>query len=115
MTGTKKIFYTIKEVSERYQIKPSTLHYWEEVFPMLKPKRNKKGNRLYTEQDILLLDMIYFLVKIKGYTLKGAKEKLMSEREKIEQKAFLFQTLFRTKIFLQNLLKSMENFKKENP
>ncbi|MCX7697582.1 MAG: MerR family transcriptional regulator [Bacteroidales bacterium] len=114
MKKSKKLFYSIQELCERYQIKPSTLHYWEKVFPMLKPKRTQKGNRIYTEEDILLLDMIYFLVKVKGYTLKGAREKLEEEKDKIKQKAFVFHTLLKIKVFLIKLLHAIENQSKPN-
>lgn len=114
MKKSRKLFYSVHELCERYQVKPSTLHYWEKVFPMLKPRRTQKGNRLYTEEDILLLDMIYFLVKIKGYTLKGAREKLEQEKDQIKQKAFVFHTLLKIKVFLMKLLQTMENQNEEH-
>lgn len=95
-----KLFYSMGEVTDRYQIRPSTLHFWEKQFPELQPKRNKKGNRFYTEQDILLLDMIYYLTKEKGYTLKGARDRIKADRKKIENQATLHTTLIKLKEFL---------------
>mgnify|MGYP000934563821 FL=1 len=98
-----KLFYSIGEITERYKIRPSALHFWEKQFPELKPRRNKKGNRFYTEEDIVLLDMIYYLTKIKGYTLKGARERIKADRKNIERNAAVSATLLHVKEFLVGL------------
>jgi DNA-binding transcriptional MerR regulator len=98
-----KLYYSIGEITRRYDIRPSTLHFWEKQFPELKPKRNKKGNRFYTEDDLRLLEMIYYLTKIKGYTLKGAREKIKSDRKAIERNAVIASTLINIKSFLSEL------------
>lgn len=107
-----KLFYSIGEVTERYKVQPSTLHFWEKQFPELQPKRNKKGNRFYTEQDILLLDTIYYLTKEKGYTLKGARERLKADRKKLERSATIRSTLLRMREFLVEIKKELD---KKNP
>jgi len=98
-----KLYYSIGEITERYKIRPSALHFWEKQFPELKPRRNKKGNRFYTEEDIALLDMIYYLTKVKGYTLKGARERIKADRRNIERNAAVSATLLRVKEFLSEL------------
>lgn len=111
LTKDQKLFYSIGEVTERYGIKPSTLHFWEKQFSELKPRRNKKGNRFYTEDDIVLLDMIYFLTKEKGFTLKGAREKIKADHKKTMQQAQLYQTLQKAREFLVSLRNELEKKK----
>ncbi len=99
----EKLYYSIGEITERYSIRPSALHFWEKQFPELKPRRNKKGNRFYTEEDLVLLDMIYYLTKVKGYTLKGARDHIKADRKNVERNAAISSTLQRLKSFLVEL------------
>ena len=71
-----KLFYTIGEVAEMFNVNTSLLRYWESEFPQLKPHKTTKGTRSYTEKDIALLRRIYHLTKECGYTLDGAREQL---------------------------------------
>lgn len=80
---SEKLYYSIGEVSKMFDVNPSLLRFWETQFDMLKPHKNKKGNRYYTKEDIALLKEIFYLTKECGYTLEGAKEKLRN-REKID-------------------------------
>lgn len=73
---TKKLFYTISEVSEMFDLNASTLRFWEKEFELLKPSKNKKGNRTFTQKDIDNISKIVELVKQKGFTIQGAKEQL---------------------------------------
>ena len=68
------------EVSEMFDVKPSLLRFWEAEFDILKPKRNKKGNRLFTPADVENLKLIYHLVKERGMTLEGAKRTMKQNR-----------------------------------
>ena len=68
-----KLYYSIGEVAKAFDVNTSLLRYWEKEFPIIKPKKNKKGNRYFTPEDLKNLQMIYHLVKEKGYTLDGAK------------------------------------------
>lgn len=77
----EKLYYSISEVSELFHVKPSLIRFWEEEFPLLKPKRTTHGNRLYTKDDIEQIQLIYYLVKEKGMTLKGAQKKLKENKE----------------------------------
>ena len=77
----EKLLYSMGEVSEMFDVKPSLLRYWEEQFPPLRPKRNKKGNRLYSPQDVEQLKTIYHLVKERGMTIDGAKKALREQRK----------------------------------
>ena len=73
---TEKLYYSISEVSELFDLNASTLRFWEKEFDVLKPTKNKKGNRLFTKKDIEHIASIVELVKQKGYTIQGAKEQL---------------------------------------
>jgi len=72
----EKVYFTIGDVAERYKVATSLIRFWESEFKQIKPKRNRKGNRNFTKKDIKIIDEIYYLVKIKGFTLEGAKEVL---------------------------------------
>lgn len=76
----KKMFYSMGEVAEMFDVKPSLLRFWEAEFDILKPKRNKKGNRLFTPSDVENLKLIYHLVKERGMTLEGAKRTMKQNR-----------------------------------
>lgn len=77
----EKLFYTIGEVAEMFKVNTSLIRYWEKEFVVLKPKKNNKGNRLFTQKDIDNLHLIFHYVKERGMTLKGAKLKMKENRE----------------------------------
>ncbi len=76
----EKLYYSMGEVSEMFDVKPSLVRYWCKCFSVLKPKRNNKGNRLFTPEDIEHLKVIYHLVKERGMTLEGAEKALKAKR-----------------------------------
>lgn len=76
---TEKLYYSISEVSELFDLNASTLRFWEKEFDVLKPTKNKKGNRLFTKKDIEHIANIVELVKQKGFTIQGAKEQLKNK------------------------------------
>ena len=78
---TEKLFYKISEVAKMFAMNISAVRYWEKEFDILKPKKNKKGNRLFTTKDIKNLQIIYHLVKERGCTIEGAKKKLKENKE----------------------------------
>ena len=71
-----KLYYSIGEVAAMFDVSASLIRYWEQEFDILKPKKNNKGNRLFTPEDLNNLKLIYNLVKERGFTLEGAKKKL---------------------------------------
>jgi DNA-binding transcriptional MerR regulator len=81
-----KRYYKIGEVAKAFGVNTSLIRFWENEFDVLKPKKNKKGNRLFTPEDVENLKMIYFLVKEKGFTLEGAKNKLKENPDEIFSK-----------------------------
>src|SRR4030043_2267435 len=79
----EKLFYSIGEVAEMFNVNTSLIRFWEREFDIIKPKKNKKGNRLFTKEDIDNFHIIYHLVKERGMTLKGAKKKLKENKEDV--------------------------------
>lgn len=105
-----KLFYSITEVSEMFKVNASLIRFWEKEFEVLKPRKSNKGNRLYTKKDIENLRVIYHLVKEKGFTLQGAKEKLKEKPVESQNKNLeAIAKLQRVKTFLQDLKKQIED------
>lgn len=77
----EKLYYSIGEVADMFQVNPSLIRYWEKEFDILKPRKNKKGTRFFTQEDIQHFHLIYHLVKERGLTIKGAQLKLKENRE----------------------------------
>ncbi len=77
----EKYLYTIGEVAKMFDVNTSLIRFWEGEFDIIKPQKNKKGNRLFTKKDIDNFHIIYHLVKERGMTLKGAQQKLKENRE----------------------------------
>lgn len=77
----KKLYYSIGEVATMFDVNNSLIRFWEKEFNIIKPKKNKKGNRYFTEKDIENFKIIFHLVKERGYTLDGAKKKLRENKE----------------------------------
>jgi DNA-binding transcriptional MerR regulator len=74
-----KLYYSIGEVAKMFDVNTSLIRFWEKEFPSVKPKKNKKGNRLFSPKNVLEIQRIYILVKEDGHTLEGAKKALKSK------------------------------------
>ena len=75
-----KLYYSIGEVAEMFEVSRSLLRYWESEFSFLTPRKNRKGDRLFTKENIQQIQIIYNLVKERGFTLEGAKQELKKEK-----------------------------------
>ena len=91
----EKLYYSIGEVAEMFKVNTSLIRFWEKEFDVIKPKKNKEGNRFFTKKDIDNLHLIYHLVKEKGMTLSGAKKKLKEKLLENREQAFLSRDLVR--------------------
>jgi len=98
----EKLYYSIGEVAEMFNVNTSLIRFWEKEFPAIKPKKNKKGNRYFTKEEIDKLHLIYHLVKERGMTLKGAQQKL---RENKEETSNNFEIVKHLKLIREELLK----------
>lgn len=80
---TTKLYHSISEVAEHFEVNNSLIRFWEREFDIIKPKRNAKGNRMFTQKDMENFHVIFDLVKTRGYTLQGAKEKLRKNKDDV--------------------------------
>ncbi len=99
----EKLYYSIGEVSKMLGVPISTVRFWENEFNILKPMKNKKGNRLFTQTDIKNLKIIYHLLKEEGMTLPGAKKKLADKWEEADYKYEINESLQKIKGLLLDL------------
>ena len=102
-TKTKKLFYQIGEVAKELDVNVSLIRFWEKEFDILKPKKNKKGNRLFTPKDIKNMQIIHHLLKERGFTIEGAKKKLKENKKDTINNVEIIQHLKGIKSFLVNL------------
>lgn len=72
----EKRYYTMGEVAKLLEVKPSLIRFWDKEFDIIQPKKSRQGNRLFTAKDLKNIKLIYHLVKVRGFTLKGAQTKL---------------------------------------
>lgn len=99
----EKLYYSIGEVSEMLEVPISTVRFWENEFDILKPMKNKKGNRLFTPVDIKNLKIIHHLLKEEGMTLTGAKKKLSAKWEETDYKYEINESLQKIKSILLDI------------
>ena len=97
---SEKLYFSISEVAEKFNLAPSALRFWEKEFDTIKPFKNKKGNRFYTQEDIDHLAVINHLVKERGLTLKGAKAKIKENKEGVDHNYEIVQKLHEIKQYL---------------
>jgi len=102
----EKLYYSIGEVAKIFDVNTSLIRFWEKEFDIIKPHKNKKGNRLFTQKDIDNFHLIYHLVKERGMTLKGAQKKLKENKEGTENN---FEVVKRLQDIRQLLVDIKEN------
>jgi DNA-binding transcriptional MerR regulator len=113
-----KLYYSISEVAEMTGLEPYVLRFWEKEFPLLKPKKNRAGNRSYQQKDIDLINQIKHLLYDEGYTIDGAKSKLKTlrygdeEAKLVTEKMRLKNLLMEVKKELSELLKIVSSSEK---
>ena len=104
----KKLYYTIGEVADIFNVNTSLIRFWEKEFDIIKPKKNKKGNRLFTEKDVDNFFIIFHLVKERGFTLQGAKDKLKDNPDDTINQIEIVKSLEDVKSFLLDLKKQIK-------
>ncbi|MDB4754820.1 MerR family transcriptional regulator [bacterium] len=95
-----KLYHSIGEVSKMFDVNTSLIRFWEKEFDIIKPKKNKKGNRMFTKQDVDNFHIIFHLVKERGFTLEGAKQKLKGNKEDTINNVEVIKSLENIKDFL---------------
>ena len=99
----KKLFYSMGEVAEMFDVNASLIRFWETKFDILRPQKNKKGNRLFSPADVENLKLIYHLVKERGMTLDGAARCLKQNKGTISRDAELLERLQRVRALLEEV------------
>lgn len=102
----EKLYYTISEVAKAFKVNASLIRFWEKEFNNIKPKKNAKGNRYFSKEDIKELELIYHLVKERGYTLEGAKVYLRTHKNKTAENSF---DIIRKLNHIKGVLQEMKN------
>ncbi len=98
-----KLYYSIGEVADMFGVSKSLIRFWETEFDLLKPHKNSKGDRRFTQQNIDQVKMIYNLVKEKGFTLKGAKKEIKENKTNLKQRLKTLDTLKSLRTYLEDL------------
>lgn len=99
----EKKYYSIGEVAEIFGVATSLIRFWETEFDVIRPRKNKKGNRQYTKEDVDYIKLIYHLVKEKGYTLHGAKDFIKNNKDQAVTKLEAIESLKKVRNFLAEL------------
>ena len=97
------MYYSIGEVSKMFNVNTSLIRFWEKEFSILKPKKNAKGNRLFTQKDVDNLHVIFNLVKERGFTLDGAKKKMKENKDDSLNEVEMLKSLKKVRSFLLDL------------
>lgn len=98
-----KLYYTIGEVAKAFGVNTSLIRFWEKEFEIINPKKNAKGSRKFSKEDVNTLELIYHLVKERGFTLEGARQKLKEEKQKTLSNFEIISKLERVKQALMAL------------
>ncbi len=96
----ERVYYSIGEVARMFDVNTSLIRFWEKEFDIIRPHKNKKGNRLFTPKDVDNFHKIFHLVKERGYTLQGARDKLKEEPEVFDRDFEINKTLDKMKTFI---------------
>ncbi|WP_026710547.1 MerR family transcriptional regulator [Flavobacterium filum] len=99
----EKRYYSIGELAKAFDVNASLIRFWDKEFDILKPKKNAKGNRMFTPEDVKNLQLIYHLVKERGFTLDGAKTHLKEGQKKTLDKFEIISKLEGIKAQLQQI------------
>ena len=110
-TEWTKRYYSIGEVAEIFEVNTSTLRFWEKEFPELRPKKNERGVRKYTPENMEAVRRIYHLVKERGFTLKGAWQKYKDNPTDVVQTEDVVRRLLKIKGDMESLKKQLDSFK----
>jgi DNA-binding transcriptional MerR regulator len=99
----EKKYFTIGEVAKALGEATSLIRFWETQFEFIKPKKNKKGNRKYTQDDLKKIKLVHHLVKEKGYTLQGAQDHIKTSSNSIDDNSEMIASLQKIKGFLEDM------------
>lgn len=110
-----KLYYSIGEVATAFGVNSSLIRFWEKEFEIISPKKDTKGSRKFSADDVKKLQLIYHLVKEQGFTLEGARQRLKDEKQKTLSNFEIVAKLEKVKRELVALKEAMDNLKKDYP
>lgn len=99
----QKLYYSITEVAKWFRVNASLLRYWENEFDILKPRKNRKGDRLFRPEDIRNLKMIYYLLRNRKFSIEGAKKYLRNNHKQVDNNLHIIESLTKFRSFLLEL------------
>ena len=99
----KKLYYSIGEISKFLNVNSSLIRYWEKEFDVIRPKKNSKGNRIFTQNDLDNIKLIYHLLKEKKFTIDGAKKKIRENKLGVKKNFEIIQNLQKIKYQLEEI------------
>ena len=108
MAETSKLYYSISEVAAMFGVNASLIRFWEKEFDIIKPKKNTKGNRLFTQQDIDCIALIHHYVKERRLTLEGARQKIKENRDDAENSFKIVQSLKKIRAMLLEIKDNLD-------
>ena len=103
-----KLYYSISEVAAMFDVNASLIRFWEKEFDIIKPRKNAKGNRLFTQQDIDHIALIHHLVKERRLTLEGARQKIKDNRDDAEHTFQMVQSLKKIRAMLLEIKENID-------
>ncbi len=106
--NSQRVYYSIGEVAGMFKVNTSLIRFWEKEFDVIRPHRTKKGNRMFTNRDVDYFHMIFNLVKERGYTLQGAKDKIRQNPDAVMRDFEIIKTLESMKSFLLSIKKQLD-------
>lgn len=108
-----KRYYTISEVAELFDVSKSLIRFWDTEFDVLKPHKNSKGERRFTRENLGQFQLIYHLVKERGFTLAGAKQEIEQHKDRLREKMDIIRRLRKVRIGLEKLQLEMGDGEEE--
>lgn len=114
LENSKKLYFSLKEVANHFDVNQSLLRFWETKFDIINPRKTAGGTRQYTKEDITNIEVVYHLVKTQGMTLDGAKATLQNKYEDTELNVETIRRLENIKKDIKGLLKMFELIEKTN-
>ena len=108
-----KLHYSIKEVAEMVGLNAPTLRFWEKEFKEIAPQKNQKGIRFYRKEDIEQIRLVYYLLKIRGMTLAGARQKLKDNKDETVNQVEIYNRLEQIRGELLSLINAFDTYEKQ--
>ena len=109
-----KRFYSIKEVAQMFGLNEPTLRFWEKEFDEIAPQKNDKGTRFYLQEDIEQIRLIYYLLKVRGMTIRGARQKLKDNKAETVNQEALYHRLETIKSELNLFVSALDDYEKKS-